>query len=393
MNKDKLISFCILGLFGIMNTIVCCNVSAKTAEDYMNDLYSSDAQTVEKAVEYFCESNGLDRETAIPSFIEILLKERKENLRERATNILSCFRDPKAIPLLSEVLQNDDASSRLYAARVLGTIIRYAGKEERQAAVPVLINDLDDSDSRVRTWAASSLGYIGDSTVIPKLIERVKDEDSYVRRSSIRALGKIGETSVLPVLLGALDDEEHELRRAAVDALGELNDPVVVAPLIKALSDPEGTVRWEAADVLGELSAAEAIPHLQKLAADDPYSREISARKAETRGFDEERDGKYFVFPVRRAAREALESLEAQSATDITTPSPVPTEEPRIKTVPPSPVPAERSPVQAERQIPPESESLQRGMTVRETGVLAFIVLLVLCTIGFLLYRIKSKKR
>jgi len=80
--------------------------------------------------------------------------------------------------------------------------------------------------------------------------------DELIRTTAARALGEIrGATAVEP-LIQVLDDEVFTLLRcAAVQALGEIGDARAVEPLMKAREDRDSGVRKAAKEALEKLEA------------------------------------------------------------------------------------------------------------------------------------------
>jgi len=61
-------------------------------------------------------------------------------------------------------------------------------------------------------------------------------EHNAVARNAARALGKLGNSAAIPALLEALEDEDEGLREAAARALGSLGAASALAPLCRRLS-------------------------------------------------------------------------------------------------------------------------------------------------------------
>ncbi len=115
-----------------------------------------------------------------------------------------------------------------------------------------------------------TLVQIGEST-IPYLIEYVKQEETRGGSSAFqmkKALIAIGPAAV-PAIIEMLDDSDEDVRYDAAYLLGKIEDERCVEPLIAALEDNDSWVRWEAASSLGELQAVEAIEALIGLFDDD----------------------------------------------------------------------------------------------------------------------------
>jgi HEAT repeat protein len=98
---------------------------------------------------------------------------------------------------------------------------------------------------------------------------RVRDGDLKVRWAAADALGRIGPgaKAAVPALLEALQDEQASLRALAAQALGEIGREggarAAVPALIKGLRDPERQARRQAAWALAKLGAA-GTPHARE---------------------------------------------------------------------------------------------------------------------------------
>src|SRR5437870_5216055 len=91
------------------------------------------------------------------------------------------------------------------------------------ATVPVLADLLGDDDQEVRWMAATALGAIGPpaETAVPALTRALGDPYYLVRWTSADALGYIGPgaRSAVPALTEALGDAEKDVRESAANAL------------------------------------------------------------------------------------------------------------------------------------------------------------------------------
>jgi len=171
-----------------------------------------------------------------------------------------------------------------------------------------LIELLSDSDSNIRSSAASVLGYIAQKNpepitpeVIQPLIELLADEDSGVRSNASTTLGYITKNNpeaitpeVVQVLIELLADEDSNVRSSAASALGDIAQkkpepitPEVIQPLIELLVDEDSGVRSNASTTLGYITknnpegiSPEVIQSLIELLTYNEYSVRLSAIRA-----------------------------------------------------------------------------------------------------------------
>jgi HEAT repeat protein len=248
------------------------------------------------------------------------LQARNEKLRIAAIQALANFGEEaaRAVPDLVEALHDDDPLVRAHAIGALGSI-----GPKAKAAVPSLIGVLrskerlrttpawvDDTATRPHGFQGSSpqrdtlselavkaLGSIGPDAraAVPSLIELLDDQYVYLRLASADALGEIGpsEPSVLPALTRVMNESlDDDLTRTAAQALGQIGEAALPA-LTSALRSPDFVVRCRAAMSLGEMgsAAAAAIPDLERTSTDDdPDVREL---------------GKEAIKKIREAGQEA----------------------------------------------------------------------------------------
>ena len=129
---------------------------------------------------------------------------------------------PAFIPILTELLKDEEANVRLHAAQAL----RNLGPEAKPA-IPALIGSLKDEHGMVRAQAAWTLGKIGPEAkpAIPVLTELLKDEGPLVRLGAAEALVEIDSQTkaAIPVLTEFLKDENVWNRLHAAKALAKID--------------------------------------------------------------------------------------------------------------------------------------------------------------------------
>ena len=209
------------------------------------------------------------------------------NVRYRAVNSLRDFGDKRAIPGLRELLFTDQENAifsgafepaaegywprapdpafspeqaRESAALALGEMI---GK----AAIPDLIQMLDDSAFNVRSGAATALGRLEAVEAIDKLIVLLTDPIEFsVQAAAAEALGNIGEGGTENLLEAALHHEFHEVRVESVRALEKIGTAKAREVLLKIsptiLANDQKKVRISTIQALGKLRLSKALPSL-----------------------------------------------------------------------------------------------------------------------------------
>lgn len=95
-------------------------------------------------------------------------------------------------PEIVEDFRSRDTMRRQHAREMLVA--------EGHAAVPVLIEALNDPDVRVRWEAAKSLHMIRDPRAIPALVKALRDDSFSVSWLAAEALVRLGSQSLAPVL-------------------------------------------------------------------------------------------------------------------------------------------------------------------------------------------------
>jgi HEAT repeat protein len=237
------------------------------------------APQIERLVKQLGAASHSDRERAMKELITIgtaalprLQTARKDADLEIARRAKQCIEqikiNEKVAALVTE-LRNPNPVIRAAAADKLTEMGPLA-----RAAVPALVQALDDVDKNVRIRVMVTLGHIGSAAAaaVPRLAQLLNDRhaDKDVRWMSARYLTFIGKPaeSTVPGLLRMLDEKDPGLRNGAAQALGVLghHNKHVVPALLRALSiawrEKEGGVLSPVAVALGQIGKApeECIP-------------------------------------------------------------------------------------------------------------------------------------
>jgi hypothetical protein len=177
--------------------------------------------------------------------------------RRQALRSLAQMNHPTAYSALAEAVQHPLRDVRVDAAFMLAK----QSNNTDFAAVPGLIEALQDEDARIRTAAVKILGEVGDPNSVPHLLQIINTErDSNIRWLATGSLSKMG-TAAVPGLVKALQDNDWKVRRSACEALWGMGEPAAVPGLIEALFDRNDVVRQAATSAL-EAIGAMAVPAL-----------------------------------------------------------------------------------------------------------------------------------
>ena len=123
-----------------------------------------------------------------------------------------------AVPALISLLQERSGNTQGYAARALGAIGPAAAE-----AIPALAGLLEDKNQFARVSAAEALGHLGPAAV-PALIQALQNNDWLVRAKAAQGLGALGSAAApaATTLREKLEDGDAEVRRCAAIALSRV---------------------------------------------------------------------------------------------------------------------------------------------------------------------------
>ncbi len=182
--------------------------------------------------------------------------------RRNALKTLAQMNHPAAYAALVGAVQHTMRDVRIDAAFMLAKQTNH----KDPAAVPGLLDALNDEDVRIRTAACQALGEIGDGSAVPELLRvMINDKDGNIRWQATGALGKMGVAAV-PGLSESLKDNDWKVRRSAAEAIWSMREPAAIPGLIEALTDRNDIVRQavgSALEVMGELAVPKLIEALK----------------------------------------------------------------------------------------------------------------------------------
>ncbi|MBC8243827.1 MAG: HEAT repeat domain-containing protein [Verrucomicrobia bacterium] len=283
-------------------------VPGATVEELISELRQGDKVARREAARSLAQL-GPKAKPAVPALVKALDDDQEQVFFWAATALANL--GPDAQEAAPELIKRLRRSNRRYRDQVRLRVVT-ALTRIGPAAVPQLIDALDDESESIRSGAARVLGNIGPDAreAAPRLSAQLADEEGYIGETAGAALGKIGPAAH-PQILEALGSEEETVRAAAAVAIGWMDRPGEPAQhlakrleaepssrvmanglealnraglpggqllplLLPALDHDSDRVRHEAINALLNLrpDSREAVPHLiQRLGDGDPAKR------------------------------------------------------------------------------------------------------------------------
>jgi HEAT repeat protein len=200
-------------------------------------------------------ARGLGRMQYTPAIDAILERIGKEPpwVRARFADTLVGFGGKATWPLIAYIrvnLDHDENVGVLEVIRVLKTI------GDRDAGPPLLDLLGVAKDSEVQIATIDALGAVGGPLALGRLEEWFRSPDWRLRAKAATSMGEIGDPSVIATLAGGLHDENWWVRRNSAAALAAL--PAGEATLIGAVQSADRFARDAAAEALADSGALAA---------------------------------------------------------------------------------------------------------------------------------------
>ena len=152
-------------------------------------------------------------------------KTNNREIRRACITLLSRYRDIKILDTFAKSLDDDYRFIRFWAIR--GLI-----KLRNPKANPALIKSLGDSDEEIRKEVRSHLEMLGDETV-PDMISAFKEYDKkFLRYGVVGLIGRSEHPAALPFLLETLNNENERIVTIALRGIGKQINPISIEPLL-----------------------------------------------------------------------------------------------------------------------------------------------------------------
>ncbi len=195
---------------------------------------------------------------------EYLAKETDPDLVVHAVRVLREIQDPKALPILIEVLKHDKWSVRAEAVEGIGKQVEARAflnqndpkvKEARAQGIAALIGRLDDPDGFVIGRAVTALKDVDSVDAVEPLL-KVVEKHPELAAKAIESIANSHrdkpemKKKAMPLLRNFAKHPKADIRAATVTALGESKDADLAPEVLAGLSDSESRVRMSAANVI-----------------------------------------------------------------------------------------------------------------------------------------------
>lgn len=143
---------------------------------------------------------------------------------------------PALLPALQELLASHDPDRRWWAVRVLAEIVDHR-------VLPLLLKAFGDTDRSVRQCAALALRQRPAAEAVPALVQALGDSDRLLAHLAADALIANGEAAV-PALLEVVQNGSQAARLEAIRALAAIGDTRAIPALFNALDEPSALIEY-----------------------------------------------------------------------------------------------------------------------------------------------------
>lgn len=204
--------------------------------------------------------SGFNHPSVITALVNLLKTSTNEELNGMAATALAAM-GSGAIEILSQLMEQD--STRRLATQTLSQI-------RHSATVPLLLNVVHDQDAQVRATAIEALSSFHTPDITNVLIQALTDPATTVRRAAVTGLGfchaDVAELDLVSHLRPLLLDLNLEVCRQTAIALGRLGTPTATNALFQtlhSLNTPE-SLAIELIRALGWVGTSDALHYLQR---------------------------------------------------------------------------------------------------------------------------------
>jgi HEAT repeat protein len=238
-------------------------------------------------------------EAVLPAVLKAA-KSGSGKLRVTAVNVLARLGNASCVPVLLEAAAADEAELARAAKAALAALpgrdmdadllarlpqatgrtrqilIELAGQRQMGAALPAIVQSVEDADAGVRSAAVQATGALGENRQAADLVRLLQKTRNTKDRADIAkallAISGRGGAACVPHLLPLMQSDDGALRVTGLNALAVAGGPDALAAVKAAVKDKEETVQDEAVRTLstwpnnwpGDAGVAEVLLTLAK---------------------------------------------------------------------------------------------------------------------------------
>jgi cyclophilin family peptidyl-prolyl cis-trans isomerase/HEAT repeat protein len=193
-----------------------------------------------------------------PQTFEIAIADPEPLIRLRCAEVLGRLADPRGIPFLADLADDENEEVLETAVFALGLI---GGNE----ATEPINRFIKGKPRRVRLRAIEALGRTGDPKAAEILEPLRASFHAPVRTQVLRAYAVLADSTAPLQCMLALNDPDPKVIASAVYALGRLEHDRAAGEIVQFLMHVDREVRLRAVEALGRLKADFAVEFIAKL--------------------------------------------------------------------------------------------------------------------------------
>jgi HEAT repeat protein len=137
------------------------------------------------------------------------------------------------------------------------------------------MGDMPGALHTARWKILEALGRLGGSQAVAILVDAVNDKDSRVAEEAVRGLGRLQVKDAVPALQQFAGGANGNLLQATLEALGDIGDRRAFPTLEQALAKPDKLIEIQANYALSKLGRKESIALLQGFLKNDPGDEKV----------------------------------------------------------------------------------------------------------------------
>jgi HEAT repeat protein len=206
---------------------ILCRPNDRDTRTLISLLSDSNWEIRNRVVEALGQWYGREKSTEILPVLGVLLRDKDENTRSSAAQLVARLGSECAteeiIEAVADLLLDDSREVRRDALRAIQELEYTAATPDVLAAISLLLNDNDGKDDNsLFDEAASAVGNLGPKALAPEIIQSLEgvfydQAEAYHERAIVNcfraaeAIGKTDSTKVTPLFLNRLIDLLHEV--------------------------------------------------------------------------------------------------------------------------------------------------------------------------------------